>query len=42
MRMITQKYPPYMGRFKFDPAILEAANERQLRLMGDHKKSNYD
>lgn len=42
MRMITQKYPPYLNRFQFDPAILEQANERQLRLMGDHRSSNYD
>lgn len=42
MRMITQKYPPYLNRFQFDPAILEAANERQLRLMGNHRSSNYD
>lgn len=41
-RMITQKFPPYLGRFQFDPEILKQANPRQLRLMGDHKKSNYD
>lgn len=41
-RMITQKYPPYLNRFQFDPTILEAASERQMRLLGDHRKSNYD
>lgn len=41
-RMITQKLPPYLNRFQFDPAILEAATPRQLRLMGDHTPSNYD
>ena len=42
MRMITQKYPPYLNRFQFDSEILEMATERQLRLMGNHTKSNYD
>ncbi len=41
-RMITQKFPPYLNRFQFDPDILKQATPRQLRLMGDHKKSNYD
>lgn len=41
-RMITQKFPPYLNRFQFDPAILEAASERQLRILGDHRPSNYD
>ncbi|MCY3735794.1 MAG: phytanoyl-CoA dioxygenase family protein [Gemmatimonadaceae bacterium] len=41
-RMITQKYPPYLNRFRFDPAILEQATPRQRRLMGDHRPSNYD
>ncbi len=41
-RMITQKYPPYLNRFQFDPEILEQATPRQRRLMGDHKSSNYD
>ncbi len=42
MRMITQKYPPYLNRFQFDPDILDKATERQLRLMGNHRPSNYD
>ena len=41
-RMITQKLPPYLNRFQFDPAVLAAATPRQLRLMGDHTPRNYD
>ncbi len=41
-RMITQKYPPYLNLFQFDPHIIEQASPRQLRLMGDHRRSNYD
>ncbi|NKB71492.1 MAG: hypothetical protein GKR89_30845 [Candidatus Latescibacteria bacterium] len=41
-RMITQKYPPYFGQFRFDEAIVAQANPRQRRLLGDHKPSNYD
>ena len=41
-RMITQKFPPYLNRFQFDPEILEKATERQLRLLGNHRPSNYD
>ena len=41
-RMITQKFPPYLNRFQFDQEILERATPRQLRLLGDHKPSNYD
>lgn len=41
-RMITQKFPPYLNRFQFDPAILAGATPRQLRLLGDHVSSNYD
>ena len=33
---------PYLNRFRFDPDILARATPRQLRLMGDHKRSNYD
>ena len=42
MRMITQKYPPYLNKFQFDESILAQANPRQRRLMGDHRPSNYD
>jgi ectoine hydroxylase-related dioxygenase (phytanoyl-CoA dioxygenase family) len=39
--MITQKYPPYLGRFTFDPELLAGATPRQLRLLGDHKSGAY-
>ena len=42
MRMITQKYPPYLNKFQFDESILTQANPQQRRLMGDHRPSNYD
>ena len=41
-RMITQKYPPYLNKFQFDEALLAQATPRQRRLLGDHRKSNYD
>lgn len=41
-RMIAQKYPPYLNRFQFDPAILAEASPRQRRLLGEHRRSNYD
>ncbi len=41
-RMITQKYPPYLNKFQFDESILDLANPRQRRLLGDHGPSNYD
>lgn len=41
-RMITQKYPPYLNKFQFDGTLLAQATPRQRRLMGDHRKSNYD
>lgn len=41
-RMITQKFPPYLNRFQFDPAILSRATARQRRLLGEHVQSNYD
>lgn len=41
-RMITQKFPPYLNRFQFDPEFLDRATPRQLRLLGDHGASNYD
>ena len=40
--MITQKFPPYLNRFRFDEAVLERATPRQRRLLGDHRSSNYD
>lgn len=41
-RMITQKFPPYLNRFAFNRDLLDTATPRQRRLLGDHKKSNYD
>ena len=41
-RIITQKYPPYLNKFQFDPALLTQATPRQRRLLGDHVPSNYD
>ena len=42
MRMITQKYPPYLNKFQFDESILAQATAQQRRLLGDHRPSNYD
>ncbi len=41
-RMITQKFPPYLNRFLFNPELLAQATPRQRRLLGDHRKGNYD
>ena len=41
-RMITQKFPPYLNRFRFNQELLDRASPRQRRLLGDHVKSNYD
>ena len=41
-RMITQKFPPWLNRFRFDPRILARATPRQLPLLGNHKQGNYD
>ena len=41
-RMITQKFPPYLNQFQFDPALLAQTTQRQRRLLGDHRPSNYD
>ena len=41
-RMITQKFPPYLNKFQFDPDIIALCNPRQRRLLGDHTSSNYD
>ena len=40
-RMITQKFPPYLNRFQFDPEIIARATPRQRRLLGDHVSGNY-
>ena len=41
-RMITQKFPPYLGKFQFNTTLLEQATPRQRRLLGEHRQSNYD
>ena len=41
-RMISQKFPPYLNRFQFNPEIIAKCSPRQLRLLGDHVASNYD
>jgi hypothetical protein len=41
-RMITQKFPPYLNKFQFDEALLAQATPRQRRLLGEHRRSNYD
>lgn len=41
-RMITQKFPPYLNRFQFNEGILSQATPRQRRLLGEHRRSNYD
>jgi len=42
MRMITQKFPPYLNRFQFDDSILAQATPRQRRLLGEHGGGAYD
>ncbi len=41
-RMISQKFPPYLNRFQFDPDILARATPRQRRMLGEHAKAAYD
>lgn len=40
-RFIAQHFTPYL-EFKFDPSILDSANPRQRRLLGEHKRAEYD
>ena len=42
LRMITQKFPPYLNRFQFDDSILAQATPRQRRLLGEHTGGAYD
>ena len=39
--MVTQRYPPYLGRFQFDQRLLDKATPRQRRLLGDHPSGAY-
>jgi hypothetical protein len=41
-RMISQRFPPYLNRFQFDPEILARCSPRQRRLLGDHPQGSYD
>ena len=41
-RIITQKFPPYLYQFSLDEDLIKNASPRQLRLLGDHRPSNYD
>jgi hypothetical protein len=39
-RGMAQRFPPYLD-FKYNPAVVAACNERQLRLIGKHKIGAY-
>jgi len=39
-RGVAQRFPPYL-EFKYNPEVLKAANERQLRLLGKHNIGAY-
>ena len=41
-RWIAQRYPPYLGKFRFNEETLAQATPRQLRLMGGHKQGAFD
>lgn len=41
IRMITQKFSPYMT-WKFADFIFDLCTARQLRLLGNHPRGNYD
>ena len=40
-RIIAQQFSPYL-KFQFNPEVLENANPRQLRLLGNHSGGAYD
>jgi hypothetical protein len=40
-RWISQQFSPYL-KFQFNPEILAVANQRQRRLLGEHKRTAYD
>lgn len=40
-RMVAQKFSPYL-HWRFDPAVLAAASDRQRRLLGEHEEAEYD
>ena len=41
-RMIAQHFPPYLNRFRFEPDIIAQASPRQRRMLGDHRRMNFD
>lgn len=41
-RMIAQHFPPYLNRFRFDEEVLAQATPRQRRMLGDHRRMNFD
>ena len=41
-RWIAQRYPPYLGKFRFSEETLAQATPRQLRLMGGHNQGAFD
>ncbi|HEX8552936.1 MAG TPA: phytanoyl-CoA dioxygenase family protein [Abditibacteriaceae bacterium] len=40
-RIIAQQFSPYIT-WQFNPEVIAAANERQLRLLGKHRPTAYD
>ena len=40
-RYIAQQFSPYI-KWQFNPEVLAACNERQLRLLGNHRQGAYD
>lgn len=40
-RFIAQQFSPYIS-WQFNPEVLAACNERQLRLLGNHRQGAYD
>lgn len=40
-RFVAQQFSPYIS-WQFNPEVLAACNERQLRLLGNHRQGAYD
>lgn len=40
-RFIAQQFSPYIS-WQFNPEVIAACNERQLRLLGNHRQGAYD
>jgi hypothetical protein len=41
-RMFAQRFPPYLNRFQFNESMLAQATPRQRRMLGDHRRMNFD